>query len=69
MDGRDGSEIKLIDGKGCPTDPTIMQEVEQVNICLFVFPFSSNIIYNLMYLCSFIFPTFFYCHCRLSNLY
>ncbi|XP_045618140.1 uncharacterized protein [Procambarus clarkii] len=30
MDGQDNSEILLIDGRGCPTDPTIMQAVVQV---------------------------------------
>ncbi|KAK8399758.1 hypothetical protein O3P69_003649 [Scylla paramamosain] len=30
-DGQDNSEIMLIDGDGCPTDPTIMQEVVQLN--------------------------------------
>ncbi|KAK3864370.1 hypothetical protein Pcinc_029941 [Petrolisthes cinctipes] len=31
MDGQDNSEILLIDGRGCPTDTTIMQRVVQVN--------------------------------------
>lgn len=31
MDGQDNSEILLIDGRGCPTDPTIMQRVIQVS--------------------------------------
>lgn len=31
MDGQDNSEILLIDGRGCPTDPTIMQRVVQVS--------------------------------------
>ncbi|CAL4123343.1 unnamed protein product, partial [Meganyctiphanes norvegica] len=30
MDGQDNSEILLIDEDGCPTDPTIMQQVIQV---------------------------------------
>ena len=30
MDGQDSSEILLIDGRGCPTDPSIMQSVIQV---------------------------------------
>ncbi|MPC39770.1 hypothetical protein E2C01_033319 [Portunus trituberculatus] len=31
MDGEDNAEILLIDGNGCPTDPTIMQKVVQLN--------------------------------------
>jgi len=30
LDGRDSSEILLIDADGCPTDPSIMQAVDQV---------------------------------------
>ena len=30
LDGRDSSEILLIDENGCPTDPSIMQAIEKV---------------------------------------
>lgn len=30
LDGRDSSEIVLIDGEGCPTDVSIMQAITQV---------------------------------------
>lgn len=31
MDGRDNSEIILINSLGCPTDPSIMQQVSKVS--------------------------------------
>lgn len=32
MDGADGAEIVLIDSRGCPTDPSIMGPVGQINM-------------------------------------